>query len=587
VSPSSQAPYNLSVNFKLTDKELHLDSIQCRIGDSAVSGEIGWKEIDKDPVLFATLISDVLDLSELITIFSSPVTDTKNNRVESDKTDIDIPILPKHFHYNNDDLDITIKRLILDSTEIKDISYTSSVRKGVVQESPFKATIGDTSFQGDFTLDFRTEVPTAHLELNSKSVNIGSLLEELNIADGVVSSAKNLSIRLELKGSKLSEILKNSELTAELEDGQWTIYDPNLGDVAHIRVKKSRLEASPLNKTKLFLEGFIEETPINIELQTEPLIILIEHNEKLPIVIKSEAAGVRIDLTGSHSFPLISSGMDFKISIKGDRLDSLDDLVGVELPPLGPFEIGGQFRMDSSGYYITDMDVLLGTSDLKGDWSLKTSGPKPFLEVDLVTKKLDLNDLDFDNWSPVDSETGDSSKSDKKPPVAKTGNEEGEVKPIISASVMQSHDAKFSLKAEEVYSGDIRLGSGVLEATLENGRLSTDLFELDLPGGLIESTFVIDVGGTDRLFEANIIVENFDYGILAKRLDPDTEMDGLIDLELKMESRAEAYDTIMSNANGSGPVIMKPESSISGRLACSLIYYQDGEAVQNRALIVY
>jgi hypothetical protein len=45
-------------------------------------------------------------------------------------------------------------------------------------------------------------------------------------------------------------------------------------------------------------------------------------------------------------------------------------------------------------------------------------------------------------------------------------------------------------------------------------------------------------------------VDRFDYGILARRIKPGTDLDGLFSLQVKLDARAPALDALMQHANG-------------------------------------
>ena len=49
---------------------------------------------------------------------------------------------------------------------------------------------------------------------------------------------------------------------------------------------------------------------------------------------------------------------------------------------------------------------------------------------------------------------------------------------------------------------------------------------------------------------AQIRVDRFDYGILARRIKPDTDINGLFSLNFELESRAATLDRVMALANG-------------------------------------
>ena len=96
------------------------------------------------------------------------------------------------------------------------------------------------------------------------------------------------------------------------------------------------------------------------------------------------------------------------------------------------------------------------------------------------------------------------------------------------------------------------LGKGRLEATLRNGKLTLDPLHVELPGGFFDlrSEYAYTPKGISARFRAN--TERFDYGVLARRLDPATDMRGHLSLE-----------AALAGLSPGGP---KPFARASGRL---------------------
>jgi uncharacterized protein involved in outer membrane biogenesis len=65
-------------------------------------------------------------------------------------------------------------------------------------------------------------------------------------------------------------------------------------------------------------------------------------------------------------------------------------------------------------------------------------------------------------------------------------------------------------------------------------------------------------GNIDFAVTAN--VDHFDYGVLARRVDPDTDMGGVMSLDVVVESTAPAMTDIMANADGHFDFALLPEN---------------------------
>jgi AsmA family protein len=557
VSSSAEQSYRAKGKIILSEKQLLIESVKARIGLTTLWGSLGWNEIDKEPLFFAALKFDELDFNQLNKIFSSEK--INNKKAKKDRIDINIPILPKRTEFDDADFDITINRLIIGPGKIQNVFLSSRMRDGKIEHSTFQANIDETLFRGNLSVDLRGDIPRATLNSITEKADIGTLLDDLNIAKGIEFTARRLVIDVLINGSSLSTILEKSELSARLEEGKWILHDPNTNDNVPILIKEGLFKTSVEKPTTLTLDGSINDTPVKIEFLTGKLGELMSNNDNLPIVMNAEAAGSYLKMKGEVELPIERNELNLKMSLNGQRIDSLDKLLGLDLPQWGPYEIGGQFRITNDGYYISDLDVRIGQSDLKGNLSLVTKGIRPRLDVDLATNTLQINDFDFGNWSPLKSNSEDLTTHSPEYAPDKPQSRKPEIESYLNHSIISSLDGEVFVKVDEVISGKDKLGDGRFKATLEDGKLTIDPFQINIPGGELNMTIALKATETESA--ANVIahIHRFDYGVFARRINPDIKKSGLISLNLDLQSRAKNPSSLKENASGNLSFAVWPE----------------------------
>ncbi len=547
VNPSSEASYSVIGNLFLTKNEWRLTSITASIGQTSLSGEIGMRRTDPQPIFIADLDFDTLDVGELGDIFKSD--EPKKEQVGKKAFTINMPILPTQLEITDADIDINIKRVVLEPSDITNVSLSSRIRNGKVNESPFQASIGETMFTGYMSLDMTGDVPEIILNLKSNHVNIGTLLDRLEIAEGVEANVEHLTVNLLIKGRSIRRILEQSRFTAEVKNGEWTLRDQNTGGSVEIHIVSSTTRASPDQPILFELKGLIDNIPIEIGMQTLMLADFTDTIDKLPVTIRVEGVAAQIELDGEVTLPVESYISDFKLTFSGELLDGLNELVDVSLPPIGPYSFSGQFSVLESGYYLSDLDVRVGQSSLTGESSLETIGIRPRLDIDLSANTIQINDFDVGDWSPVEKDSQQGANGEEIEPEIQASSAQEEPESILSPSVMRSFDSRISVNIEKVLLGEGRLGSGSLTVTQEAGKFSFDS-HVDTPGGPASLTLGLEVNESDVSAEAIAKIERLDYGILARSIDPDADVDGLIDLDLNLKSRAKNSSMLMENASG-------------------------------------
>jgi hypothetical protein len=135
---------------------------------------------------------------------------------------------------------------------------------------------------------------------------------------------------------------------------------------------------------------------------------------------------------------------------------------------------------------------------------------------------------------------------------------------ILSVEGLAAADVRFSIDVKQVNSGKDRLGAGRIVAETKAGRFRLDPLELQVPGGKLRMTSAIAPAPEGIATELGIEVHDFDYGILARRIDPETQMRGLFAMEVELESRAADASRLMEHATGYFDFAVFPEEFEAG-----------------------
>jgi uncharacterized protein involved in outer membrane biogenesis len=558
VSSSAQLPYALNGTLKLTGQQWEMNSLSAHLGKTKLKGRLGWKPSATNPLLTAKLRLENVDPAELGSIAVADQATQKESKTE--KFTFDMPILPQAVEYDDADIDIGINRIQFRKLDIKNFSLTSRIRDGWVENSPFQLAVEDVQFKGRLSLDLRSKLPEFKFKISSSKVDIGLLLAEFNIAEGIDAVVGSFGLDLHIKGSKLRTILDQSTFSAKLKDGIWTLRDPNTGGSLQIHVIECVVGASAGKPVIWSIDGRIKDEPVKIRIKGDRLAVLAGEKVRMPLDILAEAAGVTLKMSSRVELPIEHQELDFKILLSGERLNSINSFLEVDLPPYGPYELGGRFQLKKSGYYLSDLKARVNQSHMTGKMSLETVIRPPRLDIDLTTRSLQIDDFKVGDWSPLKAESKAVDEDTAKKTAAEKGAGTPQVQSILSPEFMRSLDARFNLKVQEVLSGKDNLGRGNLAAGLEKGRFFVDPIQLNVPGGSVKLAFAFEPTETDTALEASAKIEQFDYGILARRIKPESAMGGWLSLDIDLKSRAKSLDTIMHHANGHIDMAIVPEN---------------------------
>ena len=557
LSREASAPVFISAHARLESDEWRLDHVIARLGNTALHAEMASVGIGKQPLVQAHLTVDHLDVPQLEAMLPPP------NPKAPSRSAIDLPILPQGIDLFDSDIDVQVKEVRLRRSAITDVSFTGHIREGRMWPSPFSVKVAGMPFSGAMAVDLRGQIPEASVWVAAEKVNLGALLKQLGAVASLDASAELVRAELIGRGSRLGDMLQRSSLLAELEQGALTLHDANGKGELPIKLAKGVARAAPGQPVQLDLDGAIDATPVAIRIASGALPDFMTAS-RVPFSVAVDVANTHLELAGSAELPITQQEAQLELTARGARVDSLNQLARVQLPPWGPWEMKGKFRAWKTGYEIPDMRLQVGESVLTGHGSLTTTGVRPRLELDLTAPQIQLNDFSLAGFSFTDKQN----KADKPMSVeemrAKAKQAAAQGQRLLSPQFMRKLDASMRVEVARVLSGKDQLGSGTLNAQLADGQFALEPMQVDVPGGSVRIGLTYEPTDTDVHLTSNVVVDRFDYGILARRLKPDVNMQGLFSLRMELDARAPTLDSIMQHADGRIDFAVWPRDLSSG-----------------------
>ena len=558
--PGAQAPAALSGKASLREKEWQLRDLLFQLGRTTLTANLVRTIVDGKPLLQAQLGAEQIYIREL----ESMLPESEKTRAEPERPMVDIPLLPRGIDLTDADIAVRIKRFAGTPVEVRDVSFDGRIREGFMHPSPFAANVAQTSFNGAVVLDLRSAEPMAGLWLYAPNIDVGNLLRKLGVVANLEATFSDFGFNLVARSSRLGDMLSRSELLGAIGGGRIVLRDLNTHGEARITLDKGELRADPGKPLRLTLKGALEDVPVAIALETARADKLAD--PRLPLFFKMdvEAADSRVSLSGTIARP-IGSELELSLDASGARFDKLNKLARASLPPWGPWSAIGRFRMSPRGYEVNDLRLQVGESVLAGQGRLDTESGRPRLGVTLSAPVIQLDDFKLGDWSPVEK------KPDDKPTTlsadelrSKAAAASDQAQKLLSPEMLRRQDASLRVEVGQVLSGKDQLGSGKLEARLENGRADIGPIEVETPGGSAKLQLGYEPTEQDVKVDLHITVQKFDYGVLARRIKPESDLRGAFSLRMDVESRARYLSEILRHGSGRIEFAVWPQSMQSG-----------------------
>ena len=443
---------------------------------------------------------------------------------------------------------------------------TSNLLRNLANNQPwhFESTgqVGQNPVSLVANIDTSSGAITGDVELETSAIDIGRLLEWLRITKGLDLAAGQMRISASLRGSSLYDIVHQSTFRVDLHDGRWLLKSHVDDRTQTISFEHAAVEAVESQDLKILFAGKVGAEPLDLVFRSNPLGAFFTGVENVTLAVDAKLANADLKLNGDVKLPVSTKTFSVNMAVSGTQLNQWNQLLASDLPPLGPYSLSGHMDMTPKGFHITELDARIGDSDLGGVIKIDITHPRPLWTMNLVSNNFQIDDFDLEDYSVIPDQ---EAVTDNEQPQATTRERVREVMMQANTTLEQPHDvdnldADITLDARQVYSGKDRLGNGQLVMALREDVMDIKQLKLNVPGGDLEGSMGIQLidDGIEGYFRLD--VEKLDYGILTRRINPDTSADGLITARVDLELSGSDFSHSLEHASGKIDFAMWPRN---------------------------
>ena len=250
------------------------------------------------------------------------------------------------------------------------------------------------------------------------------------------------------------------------------------------------------------------------------------HDEQRPyrIDVHAQAGATKAHARGTLLDPLQLRNFDLKLALVGQDLADLYPLLGLAIPETPPYSLDGRLTRDietgkngatKTTWHYDDFTGKVGDSDLGGNASVTTGGVRPYLRGNLVSKRLDFDDLaGFVGAAP---QTGGNESSNPKL-AAKAAQQKARDRVLpdtpYELDKLRSMDADVRWKAQRINAPKLPLDDMDVHFLLENGVLQLKPLNFGVAGGDIRSDIRMDARQSPIRTKADINASGLKLGSL-------------------------------------------------------------------------
>ena len=396
------------------------------------------------------------------------------------------------------------------------------------------------------------------LDFDVKNVDLGMLLDELEIITGQKASTGTISIKAKLHGKDLAELYEQAEISLQLGEGYWDLQQAGVDKNKKLIFSQASSFTSWNKPVEFSMDGKIEDIPVTINLKSNRLKEYFDDVDKMDLDLASSIAGTEITLKGTLDLPIKSRMFKLDITIQGKDLERLNPIIDTEFPPLNDFSLTGKLIANNKGYILKSSNASIGSSQLQASIVVEMNLPKPLWTVNINSRQLQLNDFEFDDWNTQQDATTSlktSAQTSKERPLLKILRD---LEDTVKSPEMHLN---LNLKADKVLSGEDHLGKAQFQLQMHDNIFSIQNADIELPGGRIKSSISLKLDDGEASGHVILNIDKLDYGITTRLFEPDSKIDGTISTRVDLELGGSDFTRLLDQANGIIDIAVWPKNT--------------------------
>lgn len=343
-----------------------------------------------------------------------------------------------------------------------------------------------------------------------------------------------------------------------IDDGQLEFLDPaGKTDIrAEIASRAPRREdAAP--PVEIQGKGRWKNNPFTVQGRAESPLELRDAQRPYRLDLRAAAGATRAHARGELVDPFHLRDFDLQFALSGKNLADLYPLIGVAIPPTPPYALDGRLRRDDALWRYDGFTGKVGDSDLAGDASVDTAGKRPYLRADLVSKRLDFDDLaGFVGAAPQ----GGRGESTNPELAAQHARQDASARLLPDTPYrldkLRSMDADVKLKAARIEAPGWPLDDMQARLLLEDGLLKLDPLNFGVADGDIRSTILMDARAPTLRTRADIRAQRLTLAKLMPTVKLGQDAIGRIGGRIALTGTGNSIARMLGDSDGSVAVGM-------------------------------
>lgn len=337
-----------------------------------------------------------------------------------------------------------------------------------------------------------------------------------------------------------------------IDDGRLLFLDPARRTDLDIRLSTLR-QATPDQPSAVELEGKGRwaGNALSLQGQVGSPLALRDTDRPYRIDLRATAGPTRAHARGTLTDPFRLRDFDLQLRLAGEDMEDLFPLIGIATPPTPPYRLDGRFTRDGDTWRYDGFTGVVGDSDLAGSASVTVGRARPLLNANLVSKRLDFDDLAGFVGAPPQTGGGEASNGEQRSEAAALAADTRLLPDTpYNLTKLRAMDADVRWKAHRINAPGLPIEDMDAHLLLDAGLLRLEPLNFGVAKGDIRSQIRMDARSDTIRTQATIAARGLDLGDLFPQAELTQTAIGRIGGDIKVTGTGNSVAGILGTADG-------------------------------------
>jgi uncharacterized protein involved in outer membrane biogenesis len=299
-------------------------------------------------------------------------------------------------------------------------------------------------------------------------------------------------------------------------------------------------------------KGRWQGNPFTLNGNTESPLELTNSDHPFRIHLDGRAGNTHAIASGTLTNPFALRTFDLDLALSGQDMEDLYPLIGLAIPSTPPYRLKGRLKRNNDIWRYENFTGVAGDSDLGGTAQIEVGRERPLLKADLVSKRLDFDDLAGFIGAPPKTGAGESANAEQKAKAAALAVK-ARVLPDTPYDLgkLRAMDADVRWKAQRINSPVLPLDDMDAHLKLDDGLLRLEPLNFGVAGGDIRSTIRMDARKPTIATHLTASIRKVQLGGLFPDAKLAEQASGGISGEIKLSGTGNSVAAMLGSSDGS------------------------------------